>query len=387
MGKKTEAVTWSFIVEKGNIVQALGRVLGAIDRRSSIPSLSHVKIDVLLRGAICITATDLEMVATVECPATVPAAGGAVCVPAELFKGALAANSGQIEISLRGLKLEIEGNDRRYELACLPAGEFPQPPQHWESPACYFEPGVLSRLLKAVGHAICQDEAKYNLCGVYLCQDQGRLTAVASDGHRLSLAGVELPEATIDRGFLLPAKAVRILSTVERGVTLSVGTPGKNDSQVLFDQIGGGFELSVRLMDGQFPPYRRIIPDDHGDSFTVDSVVLAAAIEAAAVVSEAQTKSATLHATEEHLGEGLTVSALGACGVATATVPCLGGTGYKTTANAKYLMQALKSLGGEVFIKHGGTAPTVLMVPVDHDTTGLGGFDERLEIVMPYKVK
>lgn len=49
-------------------------------------------------------------------------------------------------------------------------------------------------------------------------------------------------------------------------------------------------------------------------------------------------------------------------------------------ANSSYLVKALKAFDGEIFIKYGGDSPAMLLVPVDHT-----GFDERLEVVMPYR--
>lgn len=380
MSKKAKSVTtWSFSSPVEAISAALGRVLGAIDKRSTIPILANVKLCVLLRDAIQIIATDLEVRAATECKATVPGSGGSICVPAELLKGVLSTLSGEVSFALEeDLRLVVEGNGRHFEIACFPAEEFPDPDCSWGKEVCHFEPGVLPRLVRSVSHAISQDINKTNLCGVYLCQENGRVTAVASDGNRLSLSGMEIHGVELPRGYLIPARAARILVGIETGISLFVHGE-QDDNQIFFE--AGGFDLTVRLLDGEFPAYRRVVPVDHPDLLTVDSGALSGAIEDVAVVIEGKSRGVTIDAPEDKYGEGLDVSALGANGVARAGVPCNGGTGYKVTANARYMVQSLKALDGEVFVKYGGASKAVLLVPLDHD-----GFDERLEVVMPYQV-
>lgn len=378
MEKKTNVVTWSFSCPVESIAGALARVLGAVDKRNTLPILSNVKIDVFLRGAIQFVATDLEVRAATECRATVPGSGGAACVPAELLKGVLSALKGDVSFSMQDdQRLAVEGNGRHFEIACFPAEEFPDPECNWDAVVCHFEPGVLPRLLRSVSHAVGQDINKNNLCGVYLCQDRGRLTAVATDGNRLSLSGMELHDVDLQRGFLIPSKAVRILSGIETGITVRAEGSGKEDNQIFFEAVG--FDLTARLLDGDFPAYRRVIPEDHNEFFTVASSALAEAIDDVTVVNEGKAKGVTIAAPEELFGEALAVSALGANSVAKASVPCMGGTGYNVTANSRYLVQALKAIDGEAFVKYGGANRAILLVPVDHE-----GFDERLEILMPY---
>lgn len=384
MKKEKIQKEWGFTAGAKSLADTLGRVLGAVDKRSTLPVLSHVLVNVYLRGAVSFTATDLDLRVTAECRASVPSGGGSVCVPADLLKGALGAIAGEVVIELQSdLRLVIDGGGCRFELTCLAADEFPAGTLDWQAPVCRFEPGVLPKMLRAVSHAVSGDESKYHLAGVYLCCDQDRLTSVATDGHRLALAGLDIQQY-IPEGVIIPTKAVRLLSAWECGIEFAFGVPGKNDNSILFD--ADGFELIVRKVDGQFPAYRRVIPDDLPEHFTVVSGGLADAIEDCAVVNTERSGAVTLACPEENMGEALNISALGPCGVATASVPCVGGVGYRTTANARYLVQALRALGGEVFIKHGGTKPSILMFPVDNvDGDGIG-FDERLEVVMPMRV-
>jgi DNA polymerase-3 subunit beta len=380
--EETKTAGLTFTADAASLTAALAKVVGAVDKRGSMPILSHVKIDVFLRNAVGFTATDLEVCAFADTErVSVPGAGGGICAPAELLKAALSAMSGQITVTLiAGQRLLLEGNGRRFEVTCLDVADFPAAALDFQDPVLRFEPGRLPRLLGAVRHAASQDDSKYNLCGINLCRDQGRLTATATDGHRLSLAAVEMDGIDAFDKLLLPAKAARILAGAVSGVSLALGTEGKNGNQVLFD--AADLELTVRLIDGDFPDYRRVIPTNYDQHLVIDAAALADAVSACAVVGEGRFRMVCLECPEDAFGESLTVSALSADGVATATVPCMGGTGFKTGVNSKYLLQALKALGdGEVFIKCGDKAGPLLIVPVDH-----GSWDERLEVIMPCRI-
>lgn len=361
-----------FTARKTDLLATLGRVLGAVDKRSALPVLSHVLMTVFLRGAVDFTACDLDIFAASECPATVPGAGGAVCVPAERLRGAIQAIPGpEIEFTLEeDLQLAVQSGEFRLVLSCLPGDEFVAQTEASGGAIACFRPEVLPRLVKEVSHAMGQDVQKSTLCGVGLRYESGRLTAVATDGHRLSLSGIDFPGLDGFYGYTFPAKLCKLLPAVNGSIEMyaAENTVQLNDPHT---------NLSARLLEGEFPSYRRVIPTDHPGTLTVSIGDLVAAVEACGVVSEDRFRTVSLEATDE----SLSVSALGTQGTARVTLPCAGGEGFRLSCNSRYLLQALESLRGEeVCIKYGPDSAPVLFIPLDHS-----GWDERLELIMPLK--
>jgi DNA polymerase-3 subunit beta len=359
-----------FTVDKKNLLAALGRVLGAVDKRGTLPILTHLLVVTRLRGAVEITATDLEIFATGECPATLPGAGGEICIPADKLKGALEAAPGNridFSVDTQG-EIILTSDDCRFILCTLPAEDFPAVFACAERVDCILPPGLFGRIGKAVGHAASRDDSKYNLTGIYLTGEKtGHLTAVATDGYRLSLAGITSDDSeTFSAGLLLPAKASRLLAGIHDPLEYSTG-----QNIVHFDSPTG--RISSRLLDGTFSDYRRVIPTDYDKAVHVDSAPLIAALEACGVVSDGKSKAASLQTIDGRLQ----VTALGPQGKLSYPLPCGGDEDLDISVSSVYLLQALKALGGEVFIKYRDGGSCLLIIPVDHGT-----WDERLEIVM-----
>lgn len=372
-----------FVVDRKHLLDTLGRVLGAVDKRSTLPILSHVLLTVYMRNAVGLVATDLELRAAAECVAGVPGGGGQICVPADKLRAALASVE-CVEVSAEvatDLRMTITAGGARFELACLPADEFPGTLSDEIDTDVTFAPGLLPRLFKAVGHASGIDLAKQHLCGIYLTHENERLTAVATDGHRLALAGISQDQVSgvddFGPGLILATKVTRLLSGLDGTIEFARARKDKDLVQELIFASNQA-TLTARLLDAQYPDFRRVVPEGGELCLVAQRQRLIDALQACGVMADDDGKSVLLTAA----GEEIALSSLGACGTVNVTVPCSGGEGFVSRVNSRYLLQALGSLtGDEVFIKSNGPGSPLLILPVDH-----GGFDERLEVLMPMRV-
>lgn len=362
-------------VEREALLATVNRVAGAVEKKATMPVLSHFLFDVLLRGVIRITGTDLEVRAAAECPAAVPEGGFSLCVPADKFKAALASIvSDEVTLTLAGQgRLTLDGGLCRYEFACLPGDEYPGDAAV-DRPAFTFPPGLVPRLIGAVHHTASRDASKYNLCGICLRHDQGRFLAVSTDGHRLSLAAVENPDAEeIGLGFTLPNKATKLLSGFNGSLEFS-----RRGTEAIFDSAS--FTVGSRLLEGDFPDFRRVVPVGHTNIVIVRRQQIIDAITACGVVADDKGKSILI----ETSADVLTVSALGDTGTCTAVIQCSKESGeqeLRMRFDSRYLLAALSSLNGdEAWIKYGSPDAPLLLLPAD-----MSGFDERLEVLMPMR--
>lgn len=361
-------------VNRQDIKNAVERIIAAVPRKASNQILSHIQVVAVAGSGLRLFATDLRVHATIECRADV-AEGRACAIPADKLHGIIdSVGAENLSMVLAdNMTLRIAGDTRHYTVSCLGADEFPDYPNKPGSEHLRLGNGILPDLIAAVDHASSRDERKTHLCGVHIVTEGDRLTAAATDGHRLALASIGASglDGAISPGITIPAQACKLVSGSNAAIDYRMSEDGNT---VHLD--GGGLGLAVRLLEGEFPAFRRVVPGYLDSAFTVTASDFAAAVEACGVMIEGESRSVRLTMADETL----TVSALSLAGVASATIPALGDPGLDVHVNSRFLLQCIKSLGGEIFIKYRDALSPIMLIPVDH-----GKWDERLEILMPLR--
>lgn len=271
------------------LAKALSRIKGAISSRNIIPVRSHVLIEAPAWGLI-LTATDMELTITEKVQADVRAAADvrSVVAPfAQLHDIARKAPKGAtIELAQRGDDLAVKAGALEVTLPLLPVKDFPpltvgetpsRLPHRFTMPAA-----DLHALFDRTRHAISTEQTRYYLMGVYLHVVDHKLTAVATDGHRL--ARVEHPEAMTATAAGFPPGIIVPQDTVDNLCKLLAKVDGPVDVALSAErftvQCGGMFLLS-KTIDGTFPEYQRVIPryfdglDKYGAAAVEHSIVRA----------------------------------------------------------------------------------------------------------------
>jgi DNA polymerase-3 subunit beta len=137
-----------------------------------------------------------------------------------------------------------------------------------------FESDVLSRMIEQTSYAICHDETKYNLNGIYfklLDSEDGRvLKLVATDGHRLCIAEQVLDgggNEMLEKGLIFPKKGITELKKLcdEESTVINIGFIDNN--AVL---LKGNSVIVMRLVDGEFPDYTRVVPTGNNREIVVN---------------------------------------------------------------------------------------------------------------------
>ncbi len=377
MGKGIESSEIKkFTAPRSALCSAIGKVVGAVDSRSTLPILNFIKMTFCLRGAVVIAASDLEIFVTAECEIEIIDGGCDICVPAKKIKGALdSIDSEIVSIVVENMQMTVSGNSLEYAFECLPAAEYPAPPETSDNEIVEFTPEALPKILRAVGHAAGKDAVKFNLCGVHFQfeKDIEQLTAVATDGHRISVAGIKnIPGAKNIPTMTIPSKACVLVSAINGTLCLS-------QTEGVAGFSSPGVEVVARLIDGDYPEYRGVIPKDYDLFTTIDKQSLIDAVEAICVMSDGSGKSIFVEVSD---CDFLLVSAVGSSGKSKALIPYKGDA-LAVHISAKYLLMALKALDGdEVFIKHKSPLHPLVLFPSDS-----GIWDERFEMIMPMRAQ
>lgn len=337
------------ICPRKELVSALKRISGIAPKRSTMPILGNVAIRASKTGVV-LAVTDLDVTGIVEIGPTWVHSPGSVTVNMKALLdtlGKLAGDDVTITAKLSGV--EITCGTATVTLQGLPARDFPKlPAVLGEDPVVPWTklsaPDV-RETLAAVEFAICQDETRFHLNGVFVEYDGAKLTCVATDGHRLAKAQREISREGdfATSGVIVPARAVkqlhRLLGKGECHVAL--GKLGAHGVEVLAVKYGNT-TICTKLIDAQFPPYEQVIPKNNARLMTVEKAALKGALERAKLTCT-ETRGVRL---EMH-GETLTLASdnpdtgetretlLAEC------VALPAGKSFQLGANPKYLLDAI----------------------------------------------
>lgn len=362
---------------KADLASALATLARIVERKNTIPILSNVMLQ-CADGKLAMTATDLDIQATVTCPA---AGEIDATMPSHLLNDLVRKlpDGAECLISQDEKKTSVKliSGRSRFSLQCLPSSDFPvlQPKATTHE---FRAPGAeLARILNSCAFAISNEETRYYLNGIYLhVIDVGgemKLRAVATDGHRLARADMALPEGAEGApGVIVPRKTVAEL--IKLGQAHDLVDIRMSDSAL--EARAGGTEYRSKLIDGTFPDYQRVIPSRNEMAALVDKATLAAAADRVATISSERGRAVKLAFDDGTIT--LTVNNPDS-GNATEEVAFTGDAALDIGFNAKYLADILAGLkGNQVEFKLADSgSPTILQDPADTDF---------LAVLMPMRV-
>nr|WP_176024682.1 DNA polymerase III subunit beta [Brucella pseudintermedia] len=262
-------------IDRSQLAHALATVNRAIESRNTIPILANALL-AAEDGQLRLTGTDLDVEITTSLP-VLDCQPGAVTVPGKMLADIAKRATGDISLALDGGRLTVASGRSRYKLDVLPAEDFPS------FSAGKFDTTLeldLAALVAPCVHCISTDETRYYLAGVYLHAVDGRLIAVATDGHRLMRNTG--PAGDLDYGVILPRKLVGLLPKGAVTVELS-----QNKVRV----TSGPTVITSKLIDGTFPDYVRVIPTGNSNVLTVDRQLLMKAVERVAAVADDKSRA------------------------------------------------------------------------------------------------
>jgi DNA polymerase III subunit beta len=237
----------------------------AVSTRSAMPSLGGILVTANT-GSVGLRATDMEVGLSLAFNADVESEGSAL-LPGRLLADVVRSlpPGEQVKFELRPEQrdVEITAGSSRFHLRTLPPEDFPRLPEI-EGEAMKMPAPAFADTVERVARAASRDEVRPILTGILVSAQERTLTMVATDSYRLSVKHTELDKpVSQELEANVPARALRELSRIvasEGADEVEIALPG---NQVLFR--AGEVVLSSRLIEGQFPSYRQLIPEsfDH----------------------------------------------------------------------------------------------------------------------------
>jgi DNA polymerase-3 subunit beta len=249
-------------ISKDQLINGLQAVQNVVSTRTTLPILSNV----LLRAEgerLEFTATDLDVTITSAVEAKVKK-GGASTVPVKKLFGIvreLASADIDLQVDEKNV-CSIQSGASFYKINGLSADEFPPPPKFGDDKKVTLPQETVRGMMKKTSFAISSDESRYVLNGIFISLKDHKMTMVATDGRRLALADEEVDVSEKSQGeFIVPSKAVNELNRLlqEKG-EIEVRYADNQAAFSLKDEKGGAILIISKLIEGNYPNYRQVIP-------------------------------------------------------------------------------------------------------------------------------
>lgn len=264
------------------LLKPLQAVIGVVERRQTMPILSNVLL-VAKNGQLSVTATDLEVELVAEAEVEVET-GGEITVSGRKFLDICRAlpDGAAVNVAVSGDKLSVRSGRSKFSLATLPAAEFPSVEDIKATQTISVPQDVLARLIEKTHFSMAQQDVRYYLNGLLLETGGKHLRAVATDGHRLALCQAELEDAKLEeQQLIVPRKGVLELQRLLGGDSALDVELGSNHVRIQLD----GIRFTSKLIDGRFPEYDRVIPQESSNQLSADREILRGALQRTAILS------------------------------------------------------------------------------------------------------
>ena len=273
-------------LDRDSFLKGLQMVQNIVEPRQALPILANVLIQAG-DESVRLTATDLEVGATVSIPAKVVAPGAITLSARKLTEIAR-------ELPAAALSLKVQDNawvalrcgGAAFKLVGLSADDFPAVTPGPASTWIPLEAKVLKEMLEQTSFAISHDEGRYALNGILFSLQGKEIRLVATDGHRLAISTRVLREAAPAVTGIVPRKGVQ-----EIGRVLGVGEEVQialAENQFVLRMPN--FVMLARLIEGQFPNWEQVLPKGQPRRLTLSRAAFTAALRRVSVMSEERTR-------------------------------------------------------------------------------------------------
>jgi DNA polymerase-3 subunit beta len=278
--------------------KALYRAQGIVERKTTMPILANVLLTATKTG-LSVTAFDLDIGLTSEHPAEVTKTGAMTLSAKYVFD--IVQNLPEPYLTLRKLPnnyAEILSGASHFKIVGMPAEDYPRLPKEDSAPLVKVTGPVLLEMIRKTSYAISTDETRYVLNGVFFePREKSLLRMVATDGHRLAL--VERPmdgQFQLKSGVIIPRKGLSELKRLLDEAPEADCQLGFADNSALFKKPG--LTMTMRLIDGQFPEYQRVIPKKGEKVLSVSKTRLTEGLKRIALLSADKSNAVKLSLSE-----------------------------------------------------------------------------------------
>jgi len=249
-------------ITKEQILSGLQAVQNVVSSRTTLPILSNVLVRAE-KDRVEFTATDLDVTVACSVEAKVKKPGATTVPVKKLFGIVRELNGNEIDIETDDKNItSIRSGPSYYKIHGLSADEFPPMPKFKDDKKVSLQQENVKAMMKKTSFAVSTDESRYVLNGIFFSLKDNKMTLVATDGRRLALVDEEVDISEKSSGeFIVPAKAVNELNRLlqEKG-DIEIKYGENQASFALKDDKGFSVLVISKLIEGNYPNYKQVIP-------------------------------------------------------------------------------------------------------------------------------
>lgn len=365
-----------------NLSKALSFVNKAVSAKASLPILGNI-LFTAKDGIFSLASSNLETSILVNLNASIEKEGS-VAVPARLFNEFIVSlPAGNLDITTDGNALKIAGGGSSAKFNCMSADDFPATPSAKKGLGVNLSGRDFSSAVLSCSFCAAIGDSRPALTGVFLKKEGKNLTVVATDGFRLSESSVSLLDDSGKETFslLVPAKTLaevaRMFASSEDAVKL---TYSELDNLAVFEC--GQTNVAIRILDGEFPDYKRIIPASYVLEAHSKTADLVQAVKIAGVFAkDAKEGNNLLKISFDPSGDCLVYSTAAQSGEGSTTIKMEVDSKDKLVLafNSKYLLDFFNNVKPEDIIVYSGgeSSPCLFKSP---------NTPNFLHLIMPVKL-
>ena len=347
--------------DRGSLVDLLNLVSGVIVSRTPKPALTCVHMSAA-DGVLTLVGTDLEAAVRVSSNKVEITSEGQALIPADKFSQIIRESvDPTLDIEVDNDAAEIRGADSRFKVYGYPVDDFPSVSEFAGDADFEIAAADLHRLIAQTIFATARENSRYAINGVLLERDGNKLTVVATDGRRLAMSKGNCKPANSDApkvAAIVPTKALnlilRLFDNADQTVRVKIA-----DNQILFatdDAL-----LTSNLVEGNFPPYKDVIPKDCDKKATLHTDTLASGVRRAGLLTNEESKGVRFGFSSDGLVLASRAPEMGEAEV-NVEIPKYDGDAIDIGFNPAYILDALKVVdNSEVSIElKAGNKPGIL---------------------------
>ncbi len=277
-----------FKIPRSNFFKTLSHLQGIVDKKNSLPILANILIEAKDSNLILSsTDMDISIIEKINCNVS---EDGATTINAQILYDIVRKidDNSEIEIiSNNGKLLSLRSEGSRFSLASLPKEDYPIIEKDNTGIDIVLNSKILFKLIDKTKFAISNEETRYFLNGLYFNvtneENKNTVTLVGTDGHRLAKFSHEI-EKKVDQfsGVIIPKKTIyelsKLLSEIDTNVKISISS-----NKIVF--IIGDIIFISKLIDGSFPDYKRVIPNDNTNILKINRDNLLSAVDRVSTIA------------------------------------------------------------------------------------------------------
>ena len=277
-----------FKIFRSDFFKTLSHLQGIVDKKNSLPILSNILIEAK-NNKLTLSSTDMDIsiIENINCNVL---ADGATTINSQILYDIVRKIKDNTEIEIisnNGKILTLRANGSRFSLACLPKEDYPLIDKENSGTSVNMNSKTLFKLIDKTKFAISNEETRYFLNGLYFNitkeDNENIVTLVGTDGHRLAKFS-HIIKDKIDNisGVIIPKKTIfelsKLLSETDDEVKISISS-----NKIVF--VIGEIILISKLIDGSFPDYKRVIPNDNSNILKINREVLLSAVDRVSTIA------------------------------------------------------------------------------------------------------